>query len=117
MYFVVSAVVAFLIALSIGFFAWQNNLFVPEINTGMAQPPAQPVDVRELSNENLISELLSGMKALDSSYEAQLGLRMSQYFHEYASRGLKNSHVESLNQSLVEKNGACWGLPEGQCLE
>lgn len=120
MYFAVSFVIALAIAMSIGFYVFKNNTFTPPVEipseTVIVSDP-HAGDVRSISDADLQQALIKGMNSLVASYQTNLGLKMSDYLKEYSGRGLINTEINSLNDSLIQKNGPCWGIPQGECRE
>ena len=70
-----------------------------------------------MSDAELISEITSGLKTLSQRYSIELGLQTSADLGVYANRRVCDPTVDALQQSVTQKWGPCWGIPEGQCNE
>jgi hypothetical protein len=70
-----------------------------------------------MSDAELISEITSGLKTLSQRYSIELGLQTSADLGVYANRRVCDPTVDALQQSVTQKWGPCWGIPEGQCKE
>ncbi len=74
-------------------------------------------EMKTVSDTDLKKSLIEGLASLNTTYDSGLGLKMSAYLREYSTRGLSDSTVDSLNNSLIIKLGPCWGIPNGECRE
>ncbi len=74
-------------------------------------------EAKKLSSEKLKQEISSGVNKLLNKYEVVMSYKMSAYIWEYQKRKPNDAEMALITDSLLNKYGPCWGIPEGQCKE